>query len=54
MFDVDAVQAVQIGLVTVLVPPAASVRHGAAHDGLRQVAVFGGEQALVVVTQRVA
>ena len=53
VFDVDAVESVQIRLVAVLVPPPSSVRHGTAGDERRQVSVFGGEDAVVVVTERV-
>lgn len=53
MFDVDAVEAVEVCLVAVLVPPASSVRHGTAGDERRRVAVFGGEDAVVVITERI-
>lgn len=54
VFDVDAVQAVEVRLVAVLVPPASSVRHGAAGDEGRRVAVSGGEDYVVVITEGVA
>lgn len=54
MIDVDAVQAVEVRLVAVLVPPAASVRHGTAGDEGRRVAVLGGEEAATVVSERIA
>lgn len=54
MFDVDAVEAVEVRLVAVLVPPASSVRHGAAGDEWRRVAVSGGEHSVVVITEGVA
>lgn len=54
MFGVDSVQAVEVCLVAVLVPPAASVRHGTAGDGLSQVPVSGGEDSAVVITEGVA
>lgn len=54
MFDVDAIKAVEVCFMAVLVPPASSVRHGAAGDEERQVAVFGGEDPVVVITERVA
>lgn len=53
VLDVDAVDAVEVCLVAVLVPPASSVRHGAARDERRRVAVFGGEEPVVVVTERI-
>lgn len=53
MFGVDAVEAVEVCLVAVLVPPASSIRHGAAGDEGRQVPVFGGKDPVVVVTERV-
>lgn len=54
MIDVDAVKAVEVCLMAVLVPPASSVRHSTAGDERRWVAVFGGEQAVVVVTEGIA
>lgn len=54
VIDVNAVQAVEVGLVAVLVPPAPSVRHGAAGDEGRGVTVFGREEATAVVAEGVA
>lgn len=54
VLDVDAVEAVQVGFVAVHVPPASSIGHGTAGDGGCRVAVFGGEDLIVVVTQRVS
>lgn len=54
MIDVDAVKAVEVCLVAVLVPPASSVRHSTAGDERRWVAVFGGEEAVAVVTEGIA
>lgn len=51
MIDVDAVQAVEVCLVAVLIPPAPSIRHGAAGDEGRRVAVLGGEEAAAVVSE---
>ena len=50
MFDVDAVEAVQVCFMAVLVPPSSSIRHGTAGDEGRWVSVFGGEDPVVVVT----
>lgn len=54
MIDVDAVKAVEVCLMAVLIPPASSVRHSTAGDERRWVAVFGGEEAVVVVTEGIA
>lgn len=51
--DADAVEAVEVRLVAVLVPPAASVRHGTAGDEWGRVPVFGGEDPVVVITEGV-
>lgn len=48
------VQAVEVCLVTVLVPPASFVGHGTAGDEGRWVPVTRRERALIVVLHRVA
>lgn len=53
MFEVDSVEAVQVRFVAVVVPPASLVRNGAADDPRCRVSVFGGEDAVVVETERV-
>jgi len=53
VIGVLAVDPVEVGLVAVLVPPASSVGHGTAGDEGRQVPVFGGEDPLAVITERV-
>lgn len=50
VFEVDAVQPVQVGLVAVLVPPTTSIRHGTARDERRRVSVFGREDTVVMVS----
>lgn len=54
VIDVDAILAVEVRLVAVLVPPAPSIRHGTAGDKGRRVAVLGGEEAATVVSEGIA
>lgn len=54
MIDVNAILAVEVRLVAVLVPPAPSIRHGTAGDKGRRVAVLGGEEAATVVSEGIA
>lgn len=49
MIDVNAVQAVEVCHVAVLIPPAPSIRHGAAGDKGCRVAVLGREKSAAVV-----
>lgn len=51
VIDVDAIQAVEVCLVAVFIPPAPSIRHGAAGDKGRRVAILGGEKAAVMVSE---
>lgn len=54
MVFVGVVQAVEVCLVAVLVPPATSVRHGTARDERLRVSVPRGERPAVMVRHRVA
>lgn len=47
------IEAVEIGLMAVLIPPAASVGHGAARDERLRIPVPRGERPSVMVCQRV-
>lgn len=53
MFDVDAIEAVEVCLMAVFVPPSSSVRHGTAGDERCQVPIFGGEDPVVMVGEGV-